>query len=105
MDRFLRDPSSVWGHINPEYGGVRDANVPAWYAQQYFALLRKQEKQKGVRTIGSNCLQFDTDTGNLANLGHKGSVQFAKADIPILLTFSCQGQIRLCLYKARHKQV
>ena len=91
MDRFLRDPSSVWGHINPEYGGVRDANVPDWYAQQYFALLRKQEKQKGVRTIGSNSLQFDADTGNLAILGHKGSVQFAKADIPILINFLLSG--------------
>jgi hypothetical protein len=81
MDRFLADPSSVW-RINIAEGGVHDANVPDWYAQEYFALLRKEKKEVAWVQVPDTSFQLGRDeNGNVSMRGPGtfGGYQFTPA--------------------------
>jgi hypothetical protein len=59
MDRMLRDPSSVWGYINPENGGVRDANVSQQYYQDF--LKAHSRKEAAYTTIPGTSYELGKD--------------------------------------------
>jgi len=83
MDWFLSDPSSVWGYINPEHGGVRDANVSQQYYQDYLKAERNQRKEVAWVQVPDTSFQLGSDeNGNVSMRGPGafGGYQFTPAE-------------------------
>ena len=82
MDRYLTDPSSVW-RVNIAEGGVRDANVPDWYYQEYMKAQRNQRKEVAWVQVPDTSFQLGRDeNGNVSMRGPGafGGYQFTPAE-------------------------
>ncbi len=82
MDRYLTDPSSVW-RVNIAEGGVRDANVPDWYYQEYMKTQRNQRKEVAWVNVPGTSFQIGRDeNGNVSMRGPGafGGYQFSPTE-------------------------
>ncbi len=83
MDRFLSDPSSVWGYINPEHGGVRDGNVSQQYYQDFLRAQSNAHKEVAWTNVPGTSFQIGRDeNGNVSMRGSGafGGYQFSPTE-------------------------
>jgi hypothetical protein len=85
------DFSSVWAGVSVEHGGMRDGNAPQAWAQKYYDLQKKEQKQLGIANIEGYACQFDSDTGYLTIQSPTPSVQLSPKGALDLVAFIMRG--------------